>query len=402
MVIGDFNKEELIWQQKVRLDWLKYGDSNSKFYHALVKSTQRKKKIIAFRRDDGSWCTDPKELEEMVVNFYQNLYKDDGVRVPLPVSSNWSKILVDQLKPMLEGLIGRSQSSFIPGRQAVDNVIVVQEVIYTMKTMKRRERALALKVDLEKAYDRVKWSFIREVMTEIGIPSNWISLIMNIVQSPTFAIIWNGNSSTSFSPSRDDLMLFGVATSQQVMLKTLDKFCQASGQKKLHALSWKTICLSKELGRLQIMETKRFNLALLAKLGWQIWINKDPLWVDILKSKYLKNQDLLSVKAKTTDPYTWRSILKSREILVKGLGMIPNNGHSALFWMDSWQACGPLLKFANREISVVESALPVASYCNEYGNWDFHSLQHLFPARIIGMIAAIFLDPNSSVIDEKY
>ncbi|XP_017972398.1 PREDICTED: uncharacterized protein LOC18611557 [Theobroma cacao] len=220
-------QEELIWQQKVRLDWLKYGDSNSKFYHALVKSTQRKKKIIAFRRDDGSWCTDPKELEEMVVNFYQNLYKDDGVRVPLPMAY----ATVDQLKPMLEGLIGRSQSSFIPGRQAVDNVIVVQEVIYTMKTMKRRERALALKVDLEKAYDRVKWSFIREVMTEIGIPSNWISLIMNIVQSPTFAIIWNGNSSTSFSPSRDDLMLFGVATSQQVMLKTLDKFCQASGQK---------------------------------------------------------------------------------------------------------------------------------------------------------------------------
>ncbi|EOY11432.1 Uncharacterized protein TCM_026609 [Theobroma cacao] len=41
------------------------------------------------------------------------------------------KILVDQLRPMLEGLVGRSQSSFIPKRQAINNVIVVQEAIHT-------------------------------------------------------------------------------------------------------------------------------------------------------------------------------------------------------------------------------------------------------------------------------
>ncbi|XP_021290562.1 uncharacterized protein LOC110421316 [Herrania umbratica] len=96
-------QEELIWQQKVRLDWLKYGDSNSKFYHALVKSKQRKKKIVALRREDGSWCTDPKELEEMVVNYYQHLYKDDGLRVSLSVSPNW-RLNDDQISDLAKGL----------------------------------------------------------------------------------------------------------------------------------------------------------------------------------------------------------------------------------------------------------------------------------------------------------
>lgn len=40
---------------------------------------------------------------------------------------------------------------------------------------------LAIKVDLEKAYDRIKWDFLHSVLEEIRLPNSWINLIMHIV-----------------------------------------------------------------------------------------------------------------------------------------------------------------------------------------------------------------------------
>lgn len=50
--------------------------------------------------------------------------------VPLKIIT---QVLVDRLRP----LVGNSQSSFIPGRNTTDNVIVVQEAMNTMRIMKR-------------------------------------------------------------------------------------------------------------------------------------------------------------------------------------------------------------------------------------------------------------------------
>ena len=40
-----------------------------------------------------------------------------------------------------------------------DNVIIAQEVIHSMKHKKGNSGWMAIKVDLEKVYDRLKWSF---------------------------------------------------------------------------------------------------------------------------------------------------------------------------------------------------------------------------------------------------
>ncbi|EOY16857.1 Uncharacterized protein TCM_035777 [Theobroma cacao] len=71
-----------------------------------------------------------------------------------------------------------------------------------MRNMKRKEGALAIKINLEKVYDRVKWSFSQEVLIDIGFPSQSINLIMFIVKSFTFFIIWNGNHTLVFTSTR--------------------------------------------------------------------------------------------------------------------------------------------------------------------------------------------------------
>ncbi|EOY13172.1 Uncharacterized protein TCM_031702 [Theobroma cacao] len=78
-----------MWQQKSKVDWIKFGDSNSKFYHGIVKGRQRRKKIVTLKRDDGSWCYDQEELKRMAIHYYLNLYTDDGISTQLPENLDW-------------------------------------------------------------------------------------------------------------------------------------------------------------------------------------------------------------------------------------------------------------------------------------------------------------------------
>lgn len=46
-----------------------------------------------------------------------------------------------------------------------------------MKRKKGRKGWVAIKVDLEKAYDRVQWSFLQTVLESFNFSQSWIKLI---------------------------------------------------------------------------------------------------------------------------------------------------------------------------------------------------------------------------------
>ena len=75
-----------------------------------------------------------------------------------------TKIIVGRLRPYLDKLISPCQAAFVPGRRGVDNTIIVQELIHTMGKTKGRGGYMALKIDLEKAYDKLEWSFIKDML----------------------------------------------------------------------------------------------------------------------------------------------------------------------------------------------------------------------------------------------
>lgn len=71
-----------------------------------------------------------------------------------------TKIIVNRLKPILPQVIAPNQCSFVPGRHSSDNIIIAQEVIHSMRNMKKKKGFMAIKIDLEKAYDRINWHFL--------------------------------------------------------------------------------------------------------------------------------------------------------------------------------------------------------------------------------------------------
>ena len=113
-----------------------------------------------------------------------------------------TKILVQRLRPLLPSLISPMQATFLAGRRGTDNVIIAQELIYPLKKRKGNDGYMVVKVDLEKAYDLLEWSFVRMVLNHFGFLSNIINLIMSCISNTSTAILFNGNRLDLFQPSR--------------------------------------------------------------------------------------------------------------------------------------------------------------------------------------------------------
>nr|KYP61992.1 Retrovirus-related Pol polyprotein LINE-1 [Cajanus cajan] len=113
-----------------------------------------------------------------------------------------SKVLVNRLRPLLQDLINPLQGSFLPGRGPRDNSIIAQEVLHHINHHRGKKGLLAIKIDLEKAYDRLSWDFLQQTLLEFGFPGRIVSLIMWGVCETSLSILWNGSKLDPFTPSR--------------------------------------------------------------------------------------------------------------------------------------------------------------------------------------------------------
>ena len=75
-----------------------------------------------------------------------------------------SKVLANKLRVFLDEVISTELSVFFLGRLITNNVLVACECTHYLKRKKGKTRACAIKLDMEKAYDRVEWNYLHEIM----------------------------------------------------------------------------------------------------------------------------------------------------------------------------------------------------------------------------------------------
>ena len=61
---------------------------------------------------------------------------------------------------------------------------------------------MIIKLDLEKAYDHLQWPFVRETLMEARFPQRMVNVILNCISLVSFSILWHGNRTQAFTPSR--------------------------------------------------------------------------------------------------------------------------------------------------------------------------------------------------------
>ncbi|KAM0908155.1 hypothetical protein ACQ4PT_015643 [Festuca glaucescens] len=70
-------KEEMLWMQRSRINWLKEGDQNTKYFHQKAVWRARKNKIKKLKDEDGVWRDVPSDMERMATSYFKELFTRD-------------------------------------------------------------------------------------------------------------------------------------------------------------------------------------------------------------------------------------------------------------------------------------------------------------------------------------
>ncbi|CAM8880259.1 unnamed protein product [Rhodiola kirilowii] len=304
-------REELLWRQRSRAEWLNGGDRNTSFFHAKASQRRRRNLIRELRNPAGEVCSNNSDIHDIITNYFSALFSSqvliseeewkqamnivpkvvtddmnemliapfteaevrkalfqmhptkapgvDGLSA-LFYQSNWeivggdvvkevlkclnegilnsavnetlivlipkvhkvervedlrpislcnvimkiiTKVLANRLKTILATIISPSQSAFIKGWLITDNIIVAHEVAHFIKGRNAQKKGfLSLKLDLSKAYDRVEWHFVKEMMLKMGFADAWVNKIMLCISTVSYKIRINGSTSEAVYPMR--------------------------------------------------------------------------------------------------------------------------------------------------------------------------------------------------------
>jgi len=113
-----------------------------------------------------------------------------------------SKILANRLKPLLAKFISPLQTAFVPNRLIHDNSILAYEMLHTLKSKRGRGGLIAVNIDMEKAFDKMEWSFLLAILQKLGFHPTWINWIRICISTTSFSVLLNRSPFGLFSLSR--------------------------------------------------------------------------------------------------------------------------------------------------------------------------------------------------------
>lgn len=67
-------KEEIYWEQRARVNWLKHGDRNTTFFHKSATMRKRRNFVKGLENDLGKWVDDEKGIMDITTNYFKNFF----------------------------------------------------------------------------------------------------------------------------------------------------------------------------------------------------------------------------------------------------------------------------------------------------------------------------------------
>ncbi|GKV44022.1 hypothetical protein SLEP1_g51253 [Rubroshorea leprosula] len=111
-----------------------------------------------------------------------------------------AKLLANRINSVLDNIIGECQMAFIKGRQIVDSIVIANETIDAAK--RNKIASFVLKVDFEKAYDKVCWKFLDYMISRMGFDSKWRRWINECLKTAETSILLNGSATRQVKINR--------------------------------------------------------------------------------------------------------------------------------------------------------------------------------------------------------
>jgi hypothetical protein len=91
--------------------------------------------------------------------------------MPVGVDYKWfTKVLTRRLTGVADTVINKIQTTFSPRQNILEGVVILHE---THELRRKKRKGVIMKLDFEKAYDKVSWAFLMEVLERKIFLAKW-------------------------------------------------------------------------------------------------------------------------------------------------------------------------------------------------------------------------------------
>lgn len=112
-----------------------------------------------------------------------------------------SKLLVRRLKPLLLDIILPNQTAFVKNMLLIENTLLASEIVQGYNKNKA-PKCITLKVDIDKAFDSVRWDFIVLCLRSFQVSETYIRWLQACLCTTTSSVGFNGYSHGYFKGTR--------------------------------------------------------------------------------------------------------------------------------------------------------------------------------------------------------
>ena len=160
-------------------------------------------------------------------------------------------------------------------------------------------------------------------------------------------------------------------------------------KRRMHLVGWEKVIRPKEEGGLGIQSARAKNLALLAKLNWHMYHEKEALWARMLLTKYCSN-----AKNRSNNPDSlpsspnWNAIKVGFPYFSKGIWWRVGNNSKKSVWMDNWICGQPLRELIEGPLTKEDLHLIIVDFRTN-NDWRWESLSFALLPCIKEIIRAI-------------
>ncbi|GJS98553.1 putative RNA-directed DNA polymerase, eukaryota, reverse transcriptase zinc-binding domain protein [Tanacetum coccineum] len=235
-------------RKKSKVRWVVDGDENSHFFHGMLNSKLNSR--INRLNILGSWIKNPVLIKNHIYQFYESKFKETNNRIPTFTSNLFKHISVEDYN-LLDRTITPQEikdtiwdcggdkapefdnTAYIPRGCSSSFITLIPKINYPptigefrpisligcqykiiVKIPANRlslviplvigeakiykKRFMFLKIDFEKAFDSLNWSFLFSIREQMGFSRKWKTWISSCLKSAFASVLINGSPTKEF------------------------------------------------------------------------------------------------------------------------------------------------------------------------------------------------------------
>ncbi|GLT26275.1 hypothetical protein SLA2020_013570 [Shorea laevis] len=128
----------------------------------------------------------------------------------------------------------------------------------------------------------------------------------------------------------------------------------------------------------------------------------DKPWCKVFAQKYLRFDNFLNCKPKSSSSATRRRILKCRDVWQLGIRWQVGTGLNIKLSQDIWASDRKLLNFAQHEVLLDLLDMSVVDIIDNFGRWHLATIREFLLDQVLSQIFAILLPSIGQITDSMF